>query len=166
MPHSQSLDEITFKATPSGLELESYIDEDAPRSKQMLLTHCMFRTSDLQTYKLDTEEGFEVTFCVKELKAIIAFCEAADSNCELLFECVPSPSYNVKFSISQLSALSTVYLFASGTGDPVILSTSPSTYTLDMVLATLQKDDIPLTSEGMPPFNVSHPFVSFFSLFS
>ena len=115
------LEETTFIPTASDLKVQSYIDENNEGLQTVLQTCYSIENADFDEYLVVPEcQGQQVTFCLKELKAMLTFCESLDES---------------------------IHLFFNNSGDPILLSTSAYglqnsiTYAADIVVATLQNDD-------------------------
>jgi len=79
--------------------------------KQTLVTELLLAKSDCENYEFKGTSKSELTFCLKEMKAILAFCEKQNQ---------------------------TVSMFADCEGKPVLISLGlPSVFEADFVLATL-----------------------------
>jgi len=114
------LDEITLAIAKDGLKLMSYADDHKGTSMKMLHTELHMDQNDFEEFK--TEEFTEVTFSLKEFKAIVNLCEVIGQPCTLHIE---------------------------RGGRPMIVSLKYFDYfEADFVLATLVSQNSPQNSQG------------------
>jgi len=123
----QSLEEITFIANKDALRIKSYID-DSNDNKSLLHTEFIFNPQDFDRYRVITDNNTqaEVTFCLKEFKATLAFCEAMEQDIHIFFE---------------------------RGGKPILMTNSldgKAQCTADIVVATLQDDHPSSVPEEKP----------------
>lgn len=103
------LDEISFQITEKMFKVKSFIDEDkrsmnnslqislpshlravfplvvAGQPSKILHTELTIDPRDFQEYSVGSEPG-EITFCLKEFKALLSFCEVAGQPIAIWFE--------------------------------------------------------------------------------
>lgn len=109
-----NLDEISLVLDHDKVVVKSYIDNEKTEQslmKKMLLTEMTLNPNDFDSYDFNTNKKVQLTFCQKELKAILGFCE------------------------KQQQPLS---FFMDVEGKPLLMSVSmTNTFEADFVLATL-----------------------------
>eukprot|EP00002_Diphylleia_rotans_P017331 TRINITY_DN3365_c0_g1_i1.p1 TRINITY_DN3365_c0_g1~~TRINITY_DN3365_c0_g1_i1.p1 ORF type:complete len:409 (-),score=78.79 TRINITY_DN3365_c0_g1_i1:218-1444(-) len=69
-----AVDEVTLIVSPEMLKIKSYFDEHDVTQIKFLQTELAIESSDFDEYIVDGEVG-DLTFCLKEFKAILSFCE-------------------------------------------------------------------------------------------
>ncbi|XP_065830629.1 cell cycle checkpoint control protein RAD9B-like [Oscarella lobularis] len=107
----QRQEEVTIIADSQHLQMKNYVDdEDEP--KRALLTKLSLFPDDFESYQIGVNS--EITFCLKELRAILAFSEAVNQQIAIHFETGGRP---IMFSL-----------------------TSDLSFQADFVLATLMED--------------------------
>jgi len=105
-PNNQ--EEITFLVCPETFKVKNYVD-DEPDPTKVIHTEMMLAPEEFDNYQIGVDT--DVTFCLKELRAILAFAEFS------------SQPMNVHFETG---------------GKPIVFSMDgDSTYEADFVLATL-----------------------------
>lgn len=105
-PNNQ--EEITLVVSPETLKVKNYVD-DEPEPNRVIHTEMMLAPEEFDNYQIGVDT--EVTFCLKELRAILTFAEFS------------SQPINMHFETS---------------GRPIVFSMDgDSTYEADFVLATL-----------------------------
>eukprot|EP00117_Sycon_ciliatum_P030720 scpid77246/ scgid0108/ Cell cycle checkpoint control protein RAD9A; DNA repair exonuclease rad9 homolog A; Rad9-like protein len=78
-----SQEEVTMRALASRLAFKNYID-DAPDPKKALLTETHLDPEEFDHYCIGVESS--LTFCLKELRAILGFLDAAQQDVTMHFE--------------------------------------------------------------------------------
>lgn len=117
----QNREEITLVPARDSLLVKTYVDERAAGSRQVLRTECSINKENLALYEVrDADFGTELTFCMKELAAILAFCNTIELDLRVFFQ---------------------------RGGAPIILSNSErgeEVFVVDIVIATLrdERDDV------------------------
>eukprot|EP00794_Sanderia_malayensis_P014066 gene14067-15532_t len=103
-----SCDEVTLGCSAENLSLKNYL-EDEPDLSKVVHTEMKMHPDEFDTYQIGVDA--EITFCLKEARAILAFSEFANQS---------------------------VFIRFSSGGSPIIFSLDgDSLYTADFVLATL-----------------------------
>jgi hypothetical protein len=108
-----SLEEITLVLSKDFVRVKSYVDNQKNESllKKLLLTELTLSPGDFENYDFNADHDIELTFCLKEMKAILHFCE------------------------KQTQPIS---FYMDGEGKPILMSVSiVNTFEADFVLATL-----------------------------
>lgn len=90
---SSAISEISLHATPTSLRLASYVDESGYAPGTTLTTLAL----DPKEFSLyNVPKPVEVTFSLKDLRAIAAFCENLESSVDIYFDqpgtCVRRPT--------------------------------------------------------------------------
>eukprot|EP01127_Copromyxa_protea_P009154 TRINITY_DN2137_c0_g1_i1.p1 TRINITY_DN2137_c0_g1~~TRINITY_DN2137_c0_g1_i1.p1 ORF type:complete len:265 (+),score=58.01 TRINITY_DN2137_c0_g1_i1:370-1164(+) len=73
-----ALDEISLILHSDKVVVKSYVDNkktDESLIRKLLLTEMTLNPSDFEVYDFNTNKKVTLTFCLKEMKAIIGFCE-------------------------------------------------------------------------------------------
>ncbi|XP_024942760.1 cell cycle checkpoint control protein RAD9A isoform X2 [Cephus cinctus] len=100
----QNLVELTIQITPQKVILRNYIDETCTLSK-ITRTHLALDLSEFVNYNVETETT--ITFCMKELRAILNFAESVGLSLGIHFETAGRP---VIFTIETTSFEANVVL--------------------------------------------------------
>lgn len=112
--------EITLVLTDLGLKVSNLVDEQGAGGELDTQMHTQFLLTpqDFERFEVAPRcYNSDITFCLRELKAMGIFCEQGDFN---------------------------LHIYCFGGGQPVLLSTSAeasSTFCADIVVATLQNED-------------------------
>lgn len=127
------VEEISFMLTPEHLAVKTYMDELNQAYLRALHTEYRLEKTEMEQYRVDraaerlhssqTEQEF--TFCLKEIRAMLAYCDGTDQN----FHCyLDQPG------------LPLILTDKARNPDP---ESSTNSYTMDMILATLvdQEDE-------------------------
>jgi hypothetical protein len=108
-----TLEEITFILGKECLKVKSYFDNQKQENllKKLLLTELTLNAGDFEAYDFNSNRDVDLTFCLKDMKAILSFCEK-----------LTTP----------------ISFFMDDEGKPILMSVSmPGTFEADFVLATL-----------------------------
>ncbi|XP_065054212.1 cell cycle checkpoint control protein RAD9A-like [Rhopilema esculentum] len=115
-----SCEEVTFCCTPESLTIKNYI-EDEPDPSKIVHTEMRLHPGEFENYRIGVDA--DITFCLKEARAILAFSDFA------------AQPVNIHFAAP---------------GKPVVFSLDgDSLYLADFVLATLMEHSI--SSQGSQP---------------
>jgi len=107
---SNNIEEITLVAQKSGIKLKSYIDDPKAISK-LLQTETSLSAHDFEEYRFSAEGTTpELTFTLKELKAILSFCEQTNLPVSVHYERAGRP---VIFSLNFYGALVADFVLAT-----------------------------------------------------
>jgi cell cycle checkpoint control protein RAD9A len=97
-----SLEEITLEAGQHALCMKSYIDDRDEAVKQLLHTEYVIVAQEFERFQVQQRrENVKVTFCLREFKAMLAFCEALEHNIHVFFD---APGHPICLSNSFSSA--------------------------------------------------------------
>eukprot|EP01118_Nematostelium_gracile_P017754 TRINITY_DN768_c0_g2_i1.p1 TRINITY_DN768_c0_g2~~TRINITY_DN768_c0_g2_i1.p1 ORF type:complete len:408 (+),score=104.75 TRINITY_DN768_c0_g2_i1:103-1326(+) len=77
------LEEISIATTANSIIVKSYVDDSKVATK-VLHTELSLDPNDFEEYQIKNDA--QVTFCLKEFKAILSFCEASGQPVTLYFE--------------------------------------------------------------------------------
>eukprot|EP01127_Copromyxa_protea_P024378 TRINITY_DN9565_c0_g1_i2.p1 TRINITY_DN9565_c0_g1~~TRINITY_DN9565_c0_g1_i2.p1 ORF type:complete len:272 (+),score=65.10 TRINITY_DN9565_c0_g1_i2:153-968(+) len=72
------LDEISMVLHPDKVIVKSYVDNKKTEEalmRKLLLTEMTLNPNDFEVYDFNTNKKVTLTFCLKEMKAILSFCE-------------------------------------------------------------------------------------------
>lgn len=104
------LDEISFQITEKMFKVKSFIDEDKrSQPSKILHTELTIDPRDFEEYSVGTEPG-EITFCLKEFKALLGFCEVAGQPIHIWFEQGGRP---ILFSVNFFNAFDVDFVMAT-----------------------------------------------------
>jgi hypothetical protein len=122
----QQQEEVTLISDPEALKMKNFVDDDE-ESNRVLLTELTVDPEEFASYNVGVNS--EITFCLKELRAILTFAEAVSQTVSLHFETA---------------------------GKPIVFGLScEDTFEADFVLATLVEDHTPgqsqKQSQAVPP---------------
>eukprot|EP00124_Ichthyophonus_hoferi_P000490 Ihof_evm20s18 gene=Ihof_evmTU20s18 len=79
-----SLEEITMTVTDDFLSLKTYLDDDNGLSSKNLMTEFNIQRTEFTEFHSTGESV--LTFCLKEMKAILAFCDARRQAVSMFYE--------------------------------------------------------------------------------
>mmetsp|Transcript_13948 Transcript_13948/g.23042 ORF Transcript_13948/g.23042 Transcript_13948/m.23042 type:complete len:384 (+) Transcript_13948:124-1275(+) len=132
-----NIDEITFQASSAALRVRSFVDAakgakdgQLKNTAKSLQTDISIDARDFQEYEV-TSGDLEITFSLRELRAMLAFCEASSLDVQIRFD---------------------------GAGKPILFSThtsGPVFFDADFVVATLA--DFSEGSQSQAPVSQSQP---------
>jgi hypothetical protein len=112
----QSMEEITLVPLSHQLKLKSFIDESAPVGRgpkvdpnAVLLTELVVESADFDLYSV-RPGAQELTFSLKELRAILGFCEAANQPVSIFFS---DPGNPILWSVNCFDALVVDFVLAT-----------------------------------------------------
>lgn len=89
-----SLEEVTLLAQPEGVQLKNYVEEDSIDGTRVPFTEISLAPAEFDDYQIGVDAS--VTFCLKELRAVLLFTDAINHNLSLRFETAGKP---IVFSI-------------------------------------------------------------------
>jgi len=111
------LEEITLVLERDHVRLKSYMDNVAKHDdlrKKLFVTELVLNPTDFENYEFRSDRSIELAFCLKEIKAIIGFCDKQGQ---------------------------TISMWMNTEGKPLLISVTLSrAYDADFVLATLETD--------------------------
>ncbi|XP_002130648.2 cell cycle checkpoint control protein RAD9A [Ciona intestinalis] len=81
---SSSLEEITMLVSPCKVVLRSYSDDESDEIAQLMKTEVCLNPEEFSEYQIGVDT--DVTFCLKDVRAILAFCEVAAMPVNIHFE--------------------------------------------------------------------------------
>uniref|UniRef100_H2Y8P4 Cell cycle checkpoint control protein RAD9A n=1 Tax=Ciona savignyi TaxID=51511 RepID=H2Y8P4_CIOSA len=81
---SSGLEEITMNVTPCKVVLKSYSDDDNDEMAQLMKTEVSLSPDEFSEFQIGVDT--DITFCLKDMRAILAFCEVAAMPINLHFE--------------------------------------------------------------------------------
>nr|CAB3265410.1 cell cycle checkpoint control protein RAD9A [Phallusia mammillata] len=123
---STGLEEISMCVTPCQVNLKSFVNEDDENAK-IMRTEMTLNPEEFSDFQIGVDT--EVTFCLKDLRAILAFCDVAGTTLEMHFEIG---------------------------GKPLIISTEQEHYfRANFVMATVANDEDSISQQAEKSNNVN-----------
>ncbi|XP_067132174.1 cell cycle checkpoint control protein RAD9A isoform X2 [Centruroides vittatus] len=104
-----TVEEITLILNDEKVVMKNYVD-DEPDPNQVIHTELSFEKEEFELYQLETE--IVITFCLKELRAVVNFAESCNvpiliciqaSGVPILFELQEIPGVEAEFALATLS---------------------------------------------------------------
>jgi len=112
--------EISLSVSPEKVSVKNYID-DEPDPSKVVHTEMTLAPEEFDDFQIGIDT--QVTFCLKELRAVLSFSEFANQPISILFE---------------------------QTGKPIVFSmVNDQAYSCDFVMATLAENDAGTTQQSM-----------------
>lgn len=100
-------EEISFTVTPQKMVVSNYIDENQDKAK-VISTQMILVSEEFEKFQIGVDT--EVTFCLKEFKALILFAETLDQNVSIHFESSGKP---IVFSLNGDLTFEANFVFAT-----------------------------------------------------
>jgi len=165
-----NLDEISFVVTEKMFKVKSYIDDEKKTGpNRVLQTELTVDPKDFEEYTCNTNAG-DITFCLKEFKALLQFCEAAGQAISIWFEQGGRP---ILFSVNFFAAFEIYFVLAtlldtasssqSSASDPPTpvrqhkqYSASPSTPSSSMADSVLDSSQVSRERASQTPTTSPH----------
>ncbi|XP_035227399.1 cell cycle checkpoint control protein RAD9A-like [Stegodyphus dumicola] len=130
---SNSVEELTLTVSSNKVYLRNYVD-DEPDPNKVVHTELTLESEEFESFEVEKE--MKITFCLKELKAILNFCEGF--NVPITIKC-QAGGKPVTFSISALKGVDVHFVLAT-LADRDTQSVSSSMSLLRTSVAQCSKD--------------------------
>ncbi|XP_033098644.1 cell cycle checkpoint control protein RAD9A-like [Anneissia japonica] len=114
-----SLEEVSLNVTPEVISFKNYVD-DEPDPSKVMHTEMSLNPEEFQNYCIGVDT--EVTFCLKELRAILSFSDATSLPLSIHFETTGKP---IVFCIESEEVVDASFVLAT-LADPVPSQSSQS----------------------------------------
>eukprot|EP00731_Ephydatia_muelleri_P023397 Em0015g980a len=103
-----NLEEVTLVAEPDKARLRSYTDDDGGENTRMAVSEISLVAAEFDDYRIGIDTS--ITFCLKELRAVLLFTEAINHALSLKFETAGRP---VVISIDDCSEYQADFVLAT-----------------------------------------------------